>query len=313
MDRLNIIVPSYNEQDVLEKFYSRIKDVMVHLENVSYKIIFVDDGSKDKTLELIKKMAAGNQNIKYVSFSRNFGKEAAIFSGLEFSKRLGADLIVLLDADLQDPPELILKMYEQISQNNYEVVAARRVSRKGEPKLKSFLSDKFYDLINKLSNTRIENGARDFRMMKSYVVDSILSLREYNRFSKGLFAWVGFKTKYLEYENVERIAGNTKWSMWKLFLYAFDGIIAFSTVPLAISSFVGFVMFFVSILWAFYIAIKTILFGDPVAGFPTLSCLILFIGSIQLFSVGILGQYLSKVYSEVKHRPIYICKETNIN
>ena len=312
MDKLSIVTPCYNEELVLEKFYTKIKEIISDLADVDYKIIFIDDGSRDKTLEIIKKLAYEDSSVKYISFSRNFGKEAAIFAGLEYSSFLGSDLVVLLDADLQDPPELILDMYAQIKKNNYDIVAARRVNRLGESKLKSFLSNKFYDVINKLSMTKIENGARDFRMMKKCVVDSILSLREYNRFSKGIFSWVGFKTKYLEYENVERAAGNTKWSLLKLFLYAFDGIIAFSNVPLIFSSILGFLMFFVSILWAVFIVTKTVLFGDPVAGFPTLACLILFIGSIQLFSVGILGQYLSRVYSEVKRRPIYICRETNI-
>ncbi len=233
MDKLNIVVPCYNESDMLEKFYSEIKKVINELKNVECKIIFIDDGSKDNTLEIIKKLSSEDEKVKYISFSRNFGKEAAIYAGLEACKKIGG-LGVLLDADLQDPPNLILKMFDEIKNNDFDMVVARRISRTGESKLRSFLSDKFYDVMNSFSSVKIKNGTRDFRMMKDYVIKAILDLKEKNRFSKGLFSWVGFRTKYLDYENITRQKGVTKWSLRKLFLYAFEGLIAFSVLPLTI-------------------------------------------------------------------------------
>ena len=272
-------------------------------------MIFVDDGSKDRTLEICKELKLLDERVHYLSFSRNFGKEAALYAGL---KAATGNYIAVMDADLQDPPELLKDMLS-ILQNEEQIdcVATRRTTRRGEPPIRSFFAKSFYKLINKISKAEIMDGARDFRMMTRQVVDAVLSMGEYNRFSKGIFGWIGFRTKWLDYVNVERVAGETKWSFWKLFLYAIDGIIAFSTMPLVIASLSGILFCITAILMAVYFAVKTVLYGDPVAGFPTLICLILLIGGVQLFCIGILGQYLSKTYLEAKKRPIYIVKETD--
>ena len=279
------------------------------MQDSQFELIFVDDGSKDRTLEICKELKLLDERVHYLSFSRNFGKEAALYAGL---KAAAGDYIAVMDADLQDPPELLKDMLFILQNDNQiDCVATRRTTRKGEPPIRSFFAKNFYKLINKISKAEIMDGARDFRMMTRQVVDTVLSMEEYNRFSKGIFGWIGFRTKWLDYVNVERVAGETKWSFWKLFLYAIDGIIAFSTMPLVIASLSGILFCITAILMAVYFAVKTVLYGDPVAGFPTLICLILLIGGVQLFCIGILGQYLSKTYLEAKKRPIYIVKETD--
>ena len=306
---ISVIVPCYNEQEVLHMFYDEMSRVAGLMTDYNFEFIFVNDGSKDNTLNICKELAGKDERVKYISFSRNFGKEAGIYAGFEKSK---GDLVCMMDADLQDPPALLPEMVKAIEEEGYDSVATRRVTRKGEPPIRSFFARMFYKLMNKISKTEIVDGARDYRLMTRQFVNSLLDLGEYNRFSKGLFGWVGYKTKWLEYENIERAAGETKWSFWKLLLYSIEGIMAFSTVPLAISAIVGLLFCVVAFVAILFIIGKTIIFGDPVAGWPSTACLILFVGGVQLFCVGILGQYLAKTYLEVKGRPIYICKETNI-
>lgn len=302
-------MPCYNEEKALPFFYKEICKIADQMQDSQFELIFVDDGSRDRTLEICKELKLLDGRVHYLSFSRNFGKEAALYAGL---KAAAGDYIAVMDADLQDPPELLKDMLFILQNDNQiDCVATRRTTRKGEPPIRSFFAKNFYKLINKISKAEIMDGARDFRMMTRQVVDAVLSMGEYNRFSKGIFGWIGFRTKWLDYVNVERVAGETKWSFWKLFLYAIDGIIAFSTMPLVIASLSGILFCITAILMAVYFAVKTVLYGDPVAGFPTLICLILLIGGIQLFCIGILGQYLSKTYLEAKKRPIYIVKETD--
>ncbi len=307
MDKISAIVPCYNEEQALPYLYEELMRVAQQMSGQDFEFIFVNDGSKDKTLEVIKALRKKDDRVRYVSFSRNFGKEAAIYAGLDAAT---GDYVAMLDADLQDPPHLLIEMYETLQKKEYDCVATRREDRKGEPVLRSFFAKKFYQLINKISDTEIVDGARDFRLMTRPMVNSILKLGEYNRFSKGIFGWVGFDTKWIAYENVERVAGQTKWSFWGLFFYSLEGIIAFSTRPLAIASIFGFVFFLISLVWICMIITKTLLWGDPVPGYPSLICAIFFIGGIQLLCLGILGQYLSKTYLETKKRPIYIAKET---
>lgn len=304
MEKISVVVPCYNEEEVLPIFYKEITKVSI--KNVMFEYIFIDDGSKDNSLKIIKELKQKDDRIHFISFSRNFGKEAAIYAGLKKSK---GDYVVLMDADLQDPPNLISKMYEAIINEGYDCVATRRTTRKGEPPIRSFFAKCFYRIINKISKTEIVDGARDFRFMKRQMVDAIIEMSEYNRFTKGIFGWVGFSTKWLEYENVERAAGETKWSFWKLFLYSLDGIVAFSTVPLALASFFGIIFCLFALLMIIFIIIRTFIWGDPTSGWPSLVCIIFFIGGIQMFCIGILGQYLAKTYLETKNRPIYIAKE----
>ena len=306
---ISVIVPCYNEQEVLHMFYDEMSRVAGLMTDYNFEFIFVNDGSRDNTLNICKELAAKDERVKYISFSRNFGKEAGIYAGFEKSK---GDLVCMMDADLQDPPALLPEMVKAIEEEGFDSVATRRVTRKGEPPIRSFFARMFYKLMNKISKTEIVDGARDYRLMTRQFVNSLLDLGEYNRFSKGLFGWVGYKTKWLEYENVERAAGETKWSFWKLLLYSIEGIMAFSTVPLAISAVMGILFCAIAFAMIVFIVAKTVMFGDPVAGWPSTACIILFVGGVQLFCVGILGQYLAKTYLEVKGRPIYICKETNI-
>ena len=306
---ISVIVPCYNEQEVLHMFYDEMSRVAGLMTDYNFEFIFVYDGSRDNTLNICKELAAKDERVKYISFSRNFGKEAGIYAGFEKSK---GDLVCMMDADLQDPPALLPEMVKAIEEEGFDSVATRRVTRKGEPPIRSFFARMFYKLMNKISKTEIVDGARDYRLMTRQFVNSLLDLGEYNRFSKGLFGWVGYKTKWLEYENVERAAGETKWSFWKLLLYSIEGIMAFSTVPLAISAVMGILFCAIAFAMIVFIIAKTVMFGDPVAGWPSTACIILFVGGVQLFCVGILGQYLAKTYLEVKGRPIYICKETNI-
>lgn len=304
MQMLSIIVPCFNEEDVLNVFYDELKMIIDQL-NYQTEIIFINDGSTDKTLQIIKELNCTDKRVTYISFSRNFGKEAAILAGFEQSK---GDLVVMMDADLQDPPKLLPEMICYI-EKGYDSVATRRVSRIGEPRIRSFFARQFYKIINNISKTDIVDGARDYRLMTRQFVEAVLSLQEYNRFSKGIFGWIGFDTKWIEFENVERAAGETKWSFWKLFIYALDGIVAFSTIPLYISSVVGFVFSIISIILILFFVIKTLIWGDPVSGYPSLVSIILLMSGVLLMSIGLLGQYLSKIYLETKKRPQYIIKE----
>lgn len=307
MEKISIIVPCYNEEEAMPIFYEEIIKVAQEMKKVEFEFIFVNDGSKDKTLQVARELSKKDKRVRYVSFSRNFGKEAAMLAGLEAAK---GDYVAIMDVDLQDPPALIPDMYNYIKNEHYDCVATRRVTRKGETKIRSFFARCYYKLINKISKTEIVDGARDFRLMTRQMVDSILELKEYNRFSKGIFSWVGYETKWLEYENVERVAGTTKWSFWKLFGYSLESIVAFSTAPLAIASIVGILFCIISFIMILVIIIKTLAFGDPVAGWPSMICIIFLVSGIQLFCLGIIGQYLSKAYLEVKKRPVYLVKET---
>ena len=305
--KISLIVPCYNEQDALPIFYEEVIKIIDKMQ-CEYEIIFVNDGSKDKTLEILKKFSKKNENVTYLSFSRNFGKEAAMYAG--FCNVCG-DYIAVMDADMQDPPSLLPEMVKLLESEDYDSVATRRVSRDGEPPIRSWFARKFYQLINKISDADIVDGARDFRLMKRKMVDAIVSMNEYNRFSKGIFGWIGFKTYWLPFKNVERIAGETKWNFWKLFKYAIDGIINFSEAPLSIASWSGMGMTLIAFVMMAVIIIRRLCFGDPVAGWASTMCVIIFTGAVQLFSIGIMGQYLAKTYNETKHRPHYIISESN--
>ena len=311
MKKLSIIVPCYNEEEVLPLFYAEITRVMDEMKRtyaeLTFELLFIDDGSRDKTLTQLRELATKDQRVRYISFSRNFGKEAGMFAGLENAT---GDFVVVMDADLQHPPSFLPEMYSYVRDGEYDCATTRRVSRKGESKVRSWFARKFYRIMNKISQTEIVDGAQDFRFMSRQMVDAILSMREYNRFSKGIFSWVGFKTKYIEYENVERAAGTTAWSFWSLFRYSLEGIFAFSTAPLAIASVLGLVSCVIAFLMMIWIIIKTLAFGEAVAGFPSIMCAIFLLGGLQLFCIGVLGQYLSKTYLETKQRPIYIVRET---
>lgn len=311
MKLLSIVVPCYNEQEVLPLFYDKITEVMAGMRSehpeLDYEVVFINDGSKDKTLEGLRKYARMDERIRYISFSRNFGKEAGMFAGLEASK---GDYIVVMDADLQHPPELLPEMYRYVSSGEYDCAATRRVDRDGESKVRSWFARKFYQIMNKISQTEIVDGAQDYRFMTRQMVDAILSMREYNRFSKGIFSWVGFRTKYIEIKNVERAAGTTAWSFWGLFKYSLEGIVAFSTAPLAIASLLGIISCVIAVIMAIVTVIQKLAFGNPTSGYPTIVCLILLFGGLQLFTTGILGQYLAKTYMECKNRPIYLVQET---
>lgn len=309
MEVISIIIPCYNEEDSIPLIYNELKKVSNNMK-YDFEFIFVNDGSIDISLSVLKKLSAKDKQVKYIHFSRNFGKEAAMYAGLSKSK---GDYVTIMDADLQDPPSLLPEMLRLIKEEGYDSVGTRRVSRKGEPKIRSFFARKFYKIINKLSKIEMVDGARDYRLMTRQMVNSILELKEYNRYSKGLFSFVGFNTYWLEYENVERVAGETKWSFWGLVKYAIEGIVAFSTLPLSIASLMGFIFCFVSFILIIIIIIKTLIFGDPTSGWPSLVCIIFFVSGIQLFCLGIIGKYLSKTYLETKNRPIYIIKESNIN
>ncbi|MCI6272258.1 MAG: glycosyltransferase family 2 protein [Erysipelotrichaceae bacterium] len=307
MHLISIVVPCYNEQETVALFYDATSKVCENLK-MGYEIIFVNDGSKDNTLqELIKLYELHKNHVRVIDFSRNFGKESGLLAGLEAAR---GDFITVMDADLQDPPSFIPKMLEIMETQDIDIVGTRRVTRKGEPKIRSFFAREFYKLINKFSEVEIVDGARDFRMMKRSVVDSILRLKEYNRFSKGIFAWVGYKTVYLEYENVERVAGETSWSFWKLFAYAIDGIVAFTIAPLRIATLLGLFISGVSFVMILFVFFRTLIFKDPVAGWPSMVIIIMFLGGIQLLALGIIGEYLSKTYMEVKNRPSYIVRKT---
>ena len=304
---LSIIVPCLNEQESIPLFYEELIKVLTKMD-ITYEIIFIDDGSKDATLQKMKELSQRDSNVVYLSFSKNFGKEAAMYAGFVNAR---GRYVAVMDADLQDPPALLPKMLEKVESGAYDSVATRRVSRKGEPRIRSFFARRFYQLINKISDADIVDGARDYRLMKREMVEAIVAMEEYNRFSKGIYGWIGFKTYWLAYENVERVAGESKWSFWKLFRYAVEGFINFSKAPLEIVSWTGIGMTFVSVLVLIFIVLRRLLFGDPVAGWASLICVIIFVGGIQMFSIGIMGQYISRMYMETKKRPHYIVSETN--
>lgn len=304
---LSIIIPCYNEEAALPYLYAEVTRVLTQ-QKIEYELLFVNDGSFDGTLQLIKKYAAQDAHIKYLSLSRNFGKEAAMYAGF---CNAGGAYVAVMDADMQDPPSLLPRMLEILQTGEYDCVATRRVTRQGEPPVRSFFARRFYRIINKISDADIVDGARDFRLMKKAMVDAIVEMGEYNRFSKGIFGWVGFRTCWLDYENVERVAGKTKWRFWKLFKYGMDGIVNFSQAPLNLASWFGMWMTFLSFLALVVIIVRKLCFGDPVDGWASTICVIIFMGGIQLFCMGVMGQYVAKTYMEAKHRPHFIVTETN--
>ena len=307
---ISVIVPCFNEEETIHYFYQAMEKVRIKM-NEEFEYIFVNDGSKDSTLSILRSLSVQDRSVSYLSFSRNFGKEAALFAGLEAAN---GHLVTVMDADLQDPPEMLMEMKQMLDDDSdLDCVGTRRVSRDGEPLIRSFFATLFYKLMNKISQVEIVDGARDFRLMRRHMVDAILSVSEYNRFSKGLFAWVGFKTEYLSYKNVERVAGETSWSLWKLLSYSIEGIINFSDTPLNIASYTGFFTFLLSLVLMVFVVIKTLVFGDPTIGWPSTICIILFLGGLQLMTIGILGKYLAKIFLETKKRPIYIVKERSSN
>lgn len=306
MDLITVIVPCFNEEASLPYFFRSYEQLKSTMRMVSFELLFIDDGSKDNTLSVIKDLAANHEEIKYISFSRNFGKEAVMYADLQHAK---GDYVVFMDADLQDPPSLLPDMYKAVAEDGYDSAATRRVTRAGEPPIRSFFSRIFYRLMNRISHTELVDGARDYRLMSRKFVNALLELSEYNRFSKGLFGWVGFRTKWFAYENVERVAGETKWSFWKLLLYAVDGIVAFSTVPLIASTVFGLLSCLLSFAGILFVIVRKLLVGDPIQGWASTVCIILLMGGIQLLCTGILGQYLAKTYLEAKKRPIYIINE----
>lgn len=307
MKLLSVIVPCYNEEENIRDFYEELfrNAPFFKEKEIEVELLYIDDGSEDRTVEEVKKLRSEDERVHLLSFSRNFGKEAAIYAGLQKSK---GDYVVLMDVDLQDPPALLPEMYGYIEQG-YDSVATRRVTRKGEPPVRSFFARMFYRIMNKISKTEIVDGARDYRLMTRQVADAILAMTEYNRFTKGIFGWVGYETKWLEYENIERRKGETKWSFWKLFVYSLEGITAFSTVPLTIAALIGALFCVLAFIMIIFIIVKTLIFGDPTSGWPSLVCIVMMVSGVQLFCLGIVGQYLSKTYMEVKRRPIYLVKE----
>lgn len=308
MKKISIIIPCLNEEEALPVYYQKMSAVMEQMKEAEFELLFVDDGSTDGTLSIMKEMHQKDARCCFLSFSRNFGKEAAIYAGLKNAK---GDYVAVMDVDLQDPPELLPEMYRVVTEDGYECVAAKRSTRTGEPRIRSFFSEKFYQLINRISRVRLVSGARDYRLMSRKMVEAVLEMSEYNRFSKGIFEWVWFETKWLEYENVERSAGETKWSVRKLFWYSLEGITGFSVAPLSLASVMGMVFCGLSFLMIVVIIVRTLIWGDPVSGWPSLVCIIFMVSGIQLFCTGIVGQYLSKTYLETKHRPVFILKESS--
>lgn len=308
-DIISIIVPCHNEEEMVPIFHKEIAAVSDQLPDAAFELIFVNDGSKDATLAELKRLASLDERVHYLSFSRNFGKEAAMVAGLRHAT---GDYVAVMDADLQDPPALLVEMVALIRTGEYDCIGTKRLDRKGEPPIRSFFARQFYHLINRISATEIVDGARDFRLMTRQMVDAVLEMTEYNRFSKGIFSWVGFETKYLSYENQERVAGKTTWSFWSLFKYSLDGIVAFSEAPLAIAAFTGFLSFAVAILTALILTVRTLVFGNETSGWTSLIVIILGMGGLQLLCLGILGKYLGKTFMETKRRPLYILKETDV-
>lgn len=307
---ISVIVPCFNEEEAIPYFYDAMEKVRKEMGE-QFEYIFVNDGSKDRTLTVLRQLSGQDRAVRYLSFSRNFGKEAALYAGLQAAQ---GELVTVMDVDLQDPPEMLMEMKDMLDGNpDLDCVGTRRVSRDGEPPIRSFFAKLFYKLMNKISQVEVVDGARDFRLMRRHMVDAILAVSEYNRFSKGIFAWVGFETEYLPYENVERVAGETSWSFWKLLSYSIEGIINFSDTPLNIASYTGFFTFLLSLVLMVFVVLKTLVFGDPTIGWPSTICIILFLGGLQLMTIGILGKYLAKVFLETKKRPIYIVKEKSSN
>ncbi|MBY4990129.1 glycosyltransferase family 2 protein [Streptococcus suis] len=307
---ISVIVPCFNEEEAIPYFYDAMEKVRKEMGE-QFEYIFVNDGSKDRTLTVLRQLSGQDRAVRYLSFSRNFGKEAALYAGLQAAQ---GELVTVMDVDLQDPPEMLMEMKAMLDGNpDLDCVGNRRVSRDGEPPIRSFFAKLFYKLMNKISQVEVVDGARDFRLMRRHMVDAILAVSEYNRFSKGIFAWVGFETEYLPYENVERVAGETSWSFWKLLSYSIEGIINFSDTPLNIASYTGFFTFLLSLVLMVFVVFKTLVFGDPTIGWPSTICIILFLGGLQLMTIGILGKYLAKVFLETKKRPIYIVKEKSSN
>lgn len=307
---ISVIVPCFNEEEAIPYFYDAMEKVRKEMGE-QFEYIFVNDGSNDRTLTVLRQLSVQDRAVRYLSFSRNFGKEAALYAGLQAAQ---GELVTVMDVDLQDPPEMLMEMKAMLDGNpDLDCVGTRRVSRDGEPPIRSFFAKLFYKLMNKISQVEVVDGARDFRLMRRHMVDAILSVSEYNRFSKGIFAWVGFETEYLPYENVERVAGETSWSFWKLLSYSIEGIINFSDTPLNIASYTGFFTFLLSLVLMVFVVFKTLVFGDPTIGWPSTICIILFLGGLQLMTIGILGKYLAKVFLETKKRPIYIVKEKSSN
>ena len=304
---LSAIVPCYNEEENVPYFYEEFIKNKSFFEKrgLDYELIYVDDGSSDRTAQAVRQLVKKDPRVRLLSFSRNFGKEAAMYAGMQNAR---GDYVSIMDADLQDPPSLLPEMFNDLDEG-YDQVATRRATRTGEPPVRSWFARRFYHIINKFSKTEIVDGARDFRLMTRPVVDAVLEVSEYNRFSKGIFSWVGFKTKWIAYENIERTHGKTKWNFWSLFAYAIDGIVAYSTMPLTISAFMGILLCFIAIVMIIFIIVRKIAFGDPTPGWPSMVCIILLVGGLQLLFIGIMGEYLSKTYLEVKNRPIYIIKE----
>lgn len=307
-DIISIVVPCHNEEEMVPIFHKEITAVSDQLPDAVFELIFVNDGSKDATLAELKRVASLDERVHYLSFSRNFGKEAAMVAGLRHAT---GDYVAVMDADLQDPPAMLVEMIALIRTGEYDCIGTKRLDRKGEPPIRSFFARQFYQLINRISATEIVDGARDFRLMTRQMVDAVLEMTEYNRFSKGIFSWVGFETKYLSYENQERVAGKTTWSFWSLFKYSLDGIVAFSEAPLAIAAFTGFLSFAVAILAALILTVRTLVFGNATSGWTSLIVIILGMGGLQLLCLGILGKYLGKTFMETKRRPLYILKETD--
>ncbi|MDD2592553.1 MAG: glycosyltransferase family 2 protein [Erysipelotrichaceae bacterium] len=308
MEKISIVVPCYNEQEALPYFYEAINDVAKQMNDVDFEFLFINDGSKDQTLAVIKKLYKQDKRIRFISFSRNFGKEAAMYAGLQNAK---GDYVAVMDADLQDPPSLLVTMYETLKNEDYDCVATKRTTRKGEPVIRSFFARLFYRIINKISKADIVDGARDYRLMNRKMVDGILAMSEYNRFSKGIFGWVGYNTKWLSYENIERVAGQTKWSFFKLMIYSFEGIIAFSTAPLAIASLFGVLFCLIAFVGILIVFIRHFIGVESAFGWASTISIVLFVSGIQLFSIGVLGQYLAKTYLETKKRPIYLVRESD--
>ncbi len=307
MTKLSVVIPCLNEEEALPLYYGAMCPVMEKID-AEFELIFVDDGSQDSTLSVLETLRGQDGRCRYFSFSRNFGKEAAIYAGLQHAS---GDYVAVMDVDLQDPPELLPEMFRILQEEPYDCVATRRATRTGEPRLRSALSKGFYRAINQISKIELVNGARDYRMMRRNMVDAVLQMSEYNRFSKGIFSWVGFRTKWLSYENIERCAGTTKWSMKELFRYSLEGITGFSVAPLSLSAVLGVAFCGISFLMILVIVLRTLIWGDPVAGWPSLVCIIFLMGGIQLLCAGIMGQYLSKTYLEAKHRPIYIVRSSS--
>ena len=309
MKKISIVVPCYNEEEAIPLFYEEINKTSKEIKDYDFEFIFVNDGSKDNSALIMKELAKKDKRVKFIDFSRNFGKEAAMYAGLELSS---GDFITTMDVDLQDPPSLLPEMIKGITEEGYDCVATKSTSRNGYSFLRKTFTRWFYKIIAKISKTEMVAGARDYRLITRQMVNAIINMKEYNRYSKGLFSFVGFKTKWIEFENQERVAGTTKWNFWKLFSYAIDGIVGFSTAPLIVSSIIGVLFCLISFIIIIFIVIRTLIFGDPTSGWPSLACIIFFVSGVQLFCIGIIGQYLSKVYLEVKNRPIYIIKDTNI-